>query len=190
MKNIVRSKHRVAGFTLTEMAISIAIIGLILGAIWAAASMVYGNKATSRAYNEIIQVYNGYKALFNAKVPDATENTDITNVGINNGVFPSEMLTGTPPSQTAVGPWDNSTVVVTDQISQNAITVAFNGLGKSTCVRLGTTLSDVNNPAVIQLNINGTVGGTISPPALTASTVAAACSASGASNTLKVMLQF
>lgn len=181
-----------SGFTLTEVAIVLGIIGIILGAIWAAASKVYGNHANALASNEVIQIYNGYKALFQAKVPDAVENTDITAVGIGNSIFPSEMLRGSPPSVTLEGPWHGSTIAVTDQISLNTITITFGKLGESECTDMGAMYSgnSNSNPNVIGLDINNTKQGTMNPPAFTASTAAAACNAPDGQNTIGIILQF
>ena len=48
------------GFTLTELAIVVGIIGSILGAIWMASSSVNGNAKGQKALTETMQILTGY----------------------------------------------------------------------------------------------------------------------------------
>jgi prepilin-type N-terminal cleavage/methylation domain-containing protein len=57
---------RKRGFTLTEIAIVLGIIGLILGAIWGAASAVYSNKKNSDAEQGITAATQSVRSLFAA----------------------------------------------------------------------------------------------------------------------------
>src|SRR5271168_1816583 len=52
------------GFTLTEIAIVLGIIGLILGAIWVAAAAVYNNLRTSRATTELLTIAQNVRATY------------------------------------------------------------------------------------------------------------------------------
>jgi prepilin-type N-terminal cleavage/methylation domain-containing protein len=52
------------GFTLTEVAIVLGIIGLILGAIWAAASSVYANKKVSEAERNITMTAAQVRSMY------------------------------------------------------------------------------------------------------------------------------
>src|SRR5882762_1552401 len=52
------------GFTLTEIAIVLGIVGLILGAIWVAAAAVYSNLRTSKATTELLNIVQNVRALY------------------------------------------------------------------------------------------------------------------------------
>src|ERR1700744_4410532 len=112
-------KARRRGFTLTEIAIVLGIVGLILGAIWVAAAAVYNNLRTSHANTEIIQVAQGVRTLM------TTSNTvgaagDLTGAMISAGLIPADSVTS---PTTATGPWAGSTLkVLTVAATDNAFT--------------------------------------------------------------------
>src|ERR1700740_210314 len=75
---------RKRGFTLTEIAIVLGIIGLILGAIWVAAAAVYNNMRTSKATTEILTAVQNVRALYaTSQIVDA--NANMTAVGAQAG---------------------------------------------------------------------------------------------------------
>ncbi len=63
--SILQSRARkTRGFTLTEAAIVLGIVGLILGAIWVAAAAVYENMRTNRANEQILKVAQAVRSLY------------------------------------------------------------------------------------------------------------------------------
>src|ERR1700761_8121863 len=114
------------GFTLTEIAIVLGIIGLILGAIWVAASAVYNNLRTSKATTELLQITQAIRAMY------ATSSTvdplaDMAFPGVSAtpaltylqaGIFPSDTLNASPSTQ-ALDPWGGTISV---QSQKNAVT--------------------------------------------------------------------
>lgn len=78
------------GFTLTEAAIVLGIVGLILGAIWVAAASVYDNLRVSKTSEQLLNMVQSIRSMH------ATQNTvtGITEqlVGSAGGI-PSDMLT-------------------------------------------------------------------------------------------------
>ena len=83
-----RTKKR--GFTLTEIAIVLGIVGLILGAIWVAAAAVYNNLRVSHANTEVLQIAQAVRALY------ATNNTmpagaDQSPALITAGAMPTDL---------------------------------------------------------------------------------------------------
>jgi len=104
---ILQSRARkTRGFTLTEAAIVLGIVGLILGAIWVAAAAVYENMRTNRANEQILKVAQAVRSLY-ASSPTMNvggENVDVTTALVSAGIFPTDMLNGT----TVYHPWDNS----------------------------------------------------------------------------------
>ncbi len=62
---VERQKARaMRGFTLTEAAIVLGIVGLILGGVWVAAASVYTNLRISRASEQLLSVVQGVRALY------------------------------------------------------------------------------------------------------------------------------
>ncbi|MFY9289009.1 MAG: hypothetical protein WAO98_10975 [Alphaproteobacteria bacterium] len=91
-----------AAFTLTEIAIVLGIIGLIIGAIWSAASGVYENLRQDRATNQLMTVVNTIRTLY----PGGSSQILDTNPAFQNtlvalGAFPPDLIVAGNP----VNPW-------------------------------------------------------------------------------------
>jgi prepilin-type N-terminal cleavage/methylation domain-containing protein len=57
-------RSRTRGFTLTELAMVLGVIGLIIGAIWSAASSVYQNKNTSTTVQQLTILVGRIRAMY------------------------------------------------------------------------------------------------------------------------------
>lgn len=133
-----RSKKR--GFTLTEIAIVLGIIGLILGAVWVAAASVYNNQRISHANTALLQVVQGVRALMSTSNSMGTAG-DVTATMISAGVIPSDLVDTATVPNSAFGPWAGSTLkVLTAAATDNAFTVELNGVPKAGCIGLITVL--------------------------------------------------
>src|SRR3984957_16106234 len=64
VERISPRRQRRRGFTLTEIAIVLGIIGLILGAIWVAAAAVYNNMRTSKTTTELLDVAQNLRGMY------------------------------------------------------------------------------------------------------------------------------
>ena len=144
-------KHARCGFTLTEIAIVLGIIGIVLGAIWAAASRVYANNKTQRAAAQALQIANNYKMLWAETGIDIVGTwTDVTCMGVNSGLFPSDMIPSAacvtdasarnPPGPSTgepaypQTPWGgNSYVTVQTHQTNNTIIVSYWNLSQAAC---------------------------------------------------------
>ena len=93
-------------FTLTEMAIVLGVVGLILAAIWSAASSVSDNNKIKRSQEQILQIVTNMRSLYATQqtFPPGTAHVDITPSMLV--AFPSDMInasTGLPQN-----PWGTS----------------------------------------------------------------------------------
>jgi prepilin-type N-terminal cleavage/methylation domain-containing protein len=147
------------GFTLTELAIVLGIMGVILGAIWAAAAAVYQNNRVKTVVTETAQILEGYRSLYSLKGVDSGDWVDITCMGVTDGFFPASML---PPGATCatnnVGtypqhPW-NSYVQVWSFLDWQGIIIGFFNLAQSNCAQLATQIASV--PDIIWEQIDST----------------------------------
>jgi prepilin-type N-terminal cleavage/methylation domain-containing protein len=164
----VTARKTSRGFTLTELAIVLGIIGIILGAIWSAASMVYENNRTKQASNEVLTIIGNWKSIYGAKRVDvAYDWFDITALTINNNFMPQEMIVPGVTTQ-GNGPWTGSWVNVYGIASWNAIAVWYNGLSQSACNHLANAVLTGASTQLVMGQINNdqrpfpAVGGTSS----------------------------
>jgi prepilin-type N-terminal cleavage/methylation domain-containing protein len=78
------------GFTLTELAIVLGIMGAILGAIWVASARVYANNRVSTGVREVLAVVQGVRAVYATK--GYIDAGNLTQAMINLGVYPANMI--------------------------------------------------------------------------------------------------
>ena len=127
------------GFTLTELAIVLGVVGLLLGAIWSAASIVHFNYQVNQAEREILIISRNIRALYpgNAQFSSpGVENSTITQKWVNAGVFPPETLTGYSSAPFAVDPWGGQFVVFAQDPTTFVILVRYNHDVTRQCTQL------------------------------------------------------
>jgi prepilin-type N-terminal cleavage/methylation domain-containing protein len=79
------------GFTLTEMAIVLGVMGIILSAIWAAAAQVYANKKTTAMLQDITMITANIRGLYpNGQISGGAQ--ALSPMLINAGQVPSNMI--------------------------------------------------------------------------------------------------
>jgi prepilin-type N-terminal cleavage/methylation domain-containing protein len=127
------------GFTLTEIAIVLGVIGLILGSIWVAASSVYNNQKNGKATQQLLAVSQSVRSLYaTATTIGDAAGTDETATYIAAKVFPADMVNAAGTA--TVNPW-NGTVMVTSQTLASAgdmFGIELNGVPTSACINLLT----------------------------------------------------
>jgi prepilin-type N-terminal cleavage/methylation domain-containing protein len=93
-KGFIRSsRQRRRGFTLTEIAIVLGVVGLILGAIWVAAAAVYNNLRVSHTNTQILQTAQAIRTLYSSQ--NTITSGDMTPDLIISAAVPEDMVKGT-----------------------------------------------------------------------------------------------
>jgi prepilin-type N-terminal cleavage/methylation domain-containing protein len=116
------SLHHRRGFTLTEIAIVLGVMGIILGAIWGAASTVYANKKTTSALQEVLAIVANVRGLYaNGQIPGGAQ--ALSPMLINARQVPSNMIGSCAGSMYGAGyggtagciftPWNTQVIVWT-----------------------------------------------------------------------------
>lgn len=140
-------RQRRRGFTLTEIAIVLGIVGLILGAIWVAAAAVYNNLRISHMNTAVLQIVQGTRTLY------ATQNQitpgDRTLDLINAKIVPSDLINNALTGLTS--PWGGPMFVggTTDGL---AIAVTVNNMPTSGCVGLVAEIGGSQHDVSLQLS--------------------------------------
>ncbi len=134
------------GFTLTEIAIVLGIIGLILGAIWVASAAVYNNMRIQTANTQLLQITQAVRAMY-ATSQTVDSGADMTSGGgnltyIRAGIFPTSALdTGVPSSAgAAYNPWNGKILIshADHSIAKDSFIVAFDAIPSQACINLLT----------------------------------------------------
>ncbi len=136
------------GFTLTEIAIVLGIVGLILGAIWVAAAAVYNNLRTSKATTELLNVVQNVRALYATSgvvdnQADMAMNANAAGPAqtyIQAGIFPADTLNNADPTQAtrANDPWNGTIAVKAATLNtlNDSFTVGFDNVPQQACVNM------------------------------------------------------
>ncbi len=153
---------RLRAFTLTEIAIVLGIMGLILGAIWVAASSVYTNMRVSTTSRDVIAFSQGVRNLYgNQGSMDsglASGGSSLSNYQalVQSGAVPSSWINGT----NIVDTWGGSitfTPGTTANTSADSFVVDLDKVPQAACVGLLTDNSvRTSSSGIYGLNANNT----------------------------------
>lgn len=122
------------GFTLTEIAIVLGIIGLILGAIWVAAAAVYNNLRTSKAVTATLQTAQAVRALYaTSNTTGLTVATDLTATMVSSGVIPADLSVS--------GPFPNGAFGVVGTSDGRGFVIVMTAVPQSNCIALLTQIA-------------------------------------------------
>src|ERR1700722_10231195 len=152
---------RKRGFTLTEIAIVLGIIGLILGAIWGAASAVYANKKVADSEQGVTATASAVRALY----ASANGSTGLTAAATitTPGMFPVSW-NGTTSGYNS--PFNPSVATGTAYVIGNGTTfgIELDGITAAGCASLlsyfGSSASSVNGGQITGLISSSNTTGT------------------------------
>lgn len=191
-----RIKSCAVGFTLTEIAIVLGIIGLILGAIWVAAAAVYNNMRVGTASTELLQITQAVRAMYaTSSTVDPGADMPGNPTYLHAGVFPTSALnTAVPSTATAAyNPWNGNIYIsrATFNIANDSFAIAFDAIPSNACITLLTSSTGQGrDPGMFGAfgqaagsAISATPGTTLTPGTpLLASTAEAQCAAQANGN--------
>lgn len=134
----VRSR---AAFTLTEIAIVLALIGIIIGAIWVAAGSVFTANKANQAVQDITTIATNIRQTYLAANSFSVAGDQTANLLAAGGIFPADLLVGNPA--TSVQDQWNGAVKVTFNPSGNnrVFRVSFLATPADACVRIASQLA-------------------------------------------------
>ncbi len=125
------NSRKIRGFTLTEAAIVLGIVGLILGAIWVAAGAVYNNQRIATTSTQLLQMVSGIRSLYAAST--TVDNGDMTENLARAGAVPKDMVDGTTFEVTDI--WDGD-VTISSASARTAFSIAFEDVPQEACANL------------------------------------------------------
>jgi prepilin-type N-terminal cleavage/methylation domain-containing protein len=153
-----RSDKRQKAFTLTEMAIVLAIIGLILGAVWIAAKSVFDSNKASQTAQDIIAIASNVRSTYLAANSFTAPNTgNMTATMVTAGIVPSDLIPPSGSAFPAMNAW-NGEVRITLAPSGNArqFRVSFFKTPEDACIRIASQLANLGTTdAPIDFIANG-----------------------------------
>ncbi len=180
-------------FTLTELAIVLGVVGIIVAGIWTAAGSVSQSRKAELAMEELTFIISGYQDIYKARGIDTTDWGDVTCTGLSNGYFSQPMIPsgascacqadGTTPSSCTypINPWGGGVNVFSLKgNSPQIVDVRFGGLSTTDCVRFASLI--FANADIIRQNINDNTPHTLPPlggdAALTSVQITSMCAGS------------
>jgi prepilin-type N-terminal cleavage/methylation domain-containing protein len=148
-----------AGFTLIELAITVAITGLVIGGIWFAAANVFESNRVRDASRQLVYISEKMRTLVGQRgVPTSASNPALTLALCNLGVFPAEMIRTCTVGGTLnlTHPWD-AQVTIEAATSSSRYYVRYEAMPESSCINLAVK-SSVNADDIGMVAINTAAG--------------------------------
>lgn len=181
-----RTNRSRRGFSLAEFAVVLAIMGIVVGALWGVVTIVRENLRRAQMEEQLTSVvqnvrsfYQGWGRVQDDSVPPKNDAASITHFLLKKGVIPPDMIrsrTATPMvADTPWGPRDASGAdlagggLTVDTVGLNStlhFRVSILGLRRSSCIALATKLSGAGIEGLKAAYINdmAVVAAAIAPP--------------------------
>lgn len=155
------TKKMKRGFTLTEIAIVLGIMGLILGAIWAAAAAVYGSQRMNNASNQVAQIVQSVRKIYSTANSISPVSSNITGDLALAGQVPSGMLRGgfayaaggAIATNYLVGPFPNGLTAIYSTSDGNGFVISMSSVSQANCISLLTSIGGASRDAGLFLAV-------------------------------------
>jgi hypothetical protein len=175
--NVIYSQRRkTAGLSLTEMAIILGIVGLVLGAVWVAGAQVYVNNQAKITSQQIVSIAQNVRTIF-VEQGGVTGGVGSTiNLALDQmKAFPLDMRTGAIPTGNVINLWDGNVQVYADDCAGNEAAataqpcfgLTYLNVPQTACIKIlsQTAQSGMGLQSVI-VNAAAPVNAPISPSAI------------------------
>jgi len=187
-------QRKARGFTLTEAAIVLGIVGLILGAIWVAAAAVYKNMRVTRTTEQILNIVQNMRSLHATQTSVGTTATAALTAALAQaGVFPKDMtdMTTTPP--TITNAWNGAVTIASAQSSGgsagDSFAVTYASMPQDACADMAVRMTGPGRDGgLIGVSNGGAANGTNFPIDVT--TAIGICTPAGAATTIPLTFTF
>ena len=155
--------HNRRGFSLIEAAIVLAVVGLVIGGIWWAASAVRETYMVSQAVKDLFSTIQGTRKLTKGFSITAG---NVTQAMVEAGVIPKTLCTGINGSGRCIMPFESNYMVLNANVNYTfTIQFFFLSTKKRICVKI---LREFTKFDFVKNGIKS-VGGSLSQSALSAS---------------------
>jgi len=151
---MTKEYKKISGYTLTEAAIVLGIVGIILSSIWLAASSVYENNALRNASESIVKIAQNIRMIYLERSSFTSGNgTNLTNMFINSGAFPTDSL---DESGNPITPWKTPIRIIV--ISPTSFEIILDPtLPKNLCMKLASMMvGPGREPSLLAVSLDGT----------------------------------
>lgn len=112
MRFSLSSSSRRRGFTLTEIAIVLGVVGVVLAGIWSASTAVQRSARVNRTIQQLTQIVSGTRALFASYgTINQSDAATFSALLYRSGIIPPELNTSTGGGVTLYHAWGGSMVV-------------------------------------------------------------------------------
>ncbi|MDD5587330.1 MAG: prepilin-type N-terminal cleavage/methylation domain-containing protein [Alphaproteobacteria bacterium] len=131
-------RHR-RGFTLTEAAIVLGVAGMVLGAIWVAASQVYKNHRVGKVVQQITTLSQNIKSYYATSRPFASTGMSLSLELFNAGLIPSDMTPhgGNAASGFDIGLGSSVLTIMSGPMHRQNFYIFINGMPTEDCAAIG-----------------------------------------------------
>lgn len=159
---------------MVEIAIVLAIVGLILGAIWVAAASVFSNNRITQATQDIMTMANNMRSTFEAASTFSSSGDQTANM-ITAGIVPRDLIDSTGTA--AKNEWNGAVKIYLSTPDNRHFRISYYGTPASVCFGIASQLANLGtSDAPVNLVTNsGGSSATITSTGLTTTAIKTAC---------------
>lgn len=167
------------GFTLVELAIVLAIVGIVIAGIWTAAAVIVKRNREEKTVQYLLQMVQGIRRLY-ANQPD---NAGIDRINmIAAGVVPAEIVASPTSIKNLWGGAGDITVAG----GTTQFTIGFNTIPRSSCIALIMRTSvNPNEIGLVSISVQGVTTPAANMPINNAAATTACSNTTSLGNTIR-----